>query len=80
MFEINSYQAASKVQAGTIVVPFIGAERFDVERTEATAWGAVRFYNWHGEMVEMDASNGVKILGYFNTEATEAIIAKAAQR
>jgi hypothetical protein len=66
MFEINSYQAASKVQAGTIVVPFIGAEKFGVERAEATAWGAVRFYNWLGEMVEMVADNGVKILGYYN--------------
>ena len=58
-------EVASEINAGTIIRPF-GGERFDVERTEVTAWGETRFFNFLGEVLRIGSENRVEILGHFN--------------
>ena len=63
----KTYRKASEIQPGTIVIPFIGDERFDVTEVEITAWGSVKLIDgWRDREVEMSAENGVEILGHYN--------------
>jgi len=64
---IKIYTPASKIFPGTIVRPFLGDDRFDVTAVETTPQGSVILRDtWRGLSVEMDASNGVEVLGHFN--------------